>query len=80
MSFQQKSRLAGLVGLVGFAIVMDEAKLSSRVGLNVMATVVATLLVGGVRAIHGKRNVSLWLALGPLTGALGFYLTFYVQW
>jgi hypothetical protein len=50
--------------------------LAAPIGLNILATITALIMIVAVRAIHRKKSLSPWLALGLLVGAAGFYLTF----
>lgn len=63
-------------GLILAAIFIDHSDLAARIGLNVLATLASALAVVAVRAIHGRKPLSAWPALGLLVGGVGFYLTF----
>jgi type III secretory pathway component EscS len=63
------------VGLVVAAIYMDDSRLDARIGLNVIAAVVAILAVAVGRVIHQKNPLSAWLLLGLVPGAVGLWLT-----
>jgi hypothetical protein len=63
------------VGLVVAAIYMDDSRLDGRIGLNVIAAVVAMLAVAVGRVIHQKNPLSTWLLLGLVPGAVGLWLT-----
>jgi hypothetical protein len=67
-------------GLLLSAVMVGDRQLAPRIGLNVLATITATLMVGGVRAIHARSLLSPWLALGLLVGILGYVLTFRISW
>jgi hypothetical protein len=62
-------------GLVVAAIYMDDSRLDARIGLNVIAAVVAMLAVAVGRVIHQKNPLSTWLLLGLVPGAVGLWLT-----
>ena len=64
------------VGLMIAAIFLDEDRVDGRVGLNIIAGVVAVGAVAAARAIHQKRFLSPWLLLGLVPTAVGLYLTF----
>lgn len=62
-------------GLVLAALFLPDPRLSSQVGLNVIAAAFGVLAVAAGLAIHGRSVLSPWLALGLLPGALGLWLT-----
>ncbi|MET3961991.1 hypothetical protein ABIE44_001925 [Marmoricola sp. OAE513] len=64
------------VGLIIAAIFIDEDRTDARIGLNVIAAILLVAGIAGARAIHGKKPVSLWLALGLVMPAVGLFLTF----
>jgi hypothetical protein len=49
---------------------------SSRIGLLVIAALMGCLAIGAVMAIHRRRVVTPWLALGLLPSLLGVYFCF----
>lgn len=63
-------------GLMIAAIFLDEDRLDGRIGLNVIAGVVAIGAVVVARAIHQKSVLSPWLLLGVVPTVVGLYLTF----
>ena len=63
-------------GLVIAAVFLDDAKTDGRVGLNVIAGLVAVAAVAVARGIHQKPILSPWLALGLLVVPVGLLLTF----
>ena len=63
-------------GLIIAAIFLDDGRVDGRVGLNVIAGVVAVGAVVAARAIHQKSILSPWLALGLVPMAVGLFLTF----
>lgn len=63
-----------VVGLVVAAITLDGARLSSQVGLTVIAGVFGALAVAVGRAIHGRSIVSAWLLLGVVPTLVGLWL------
>ena len=63
-------------GLVVAAAMLDDAPESSRVGLAVIAGTFGALAVATGLAIHGKRVVSPWLALGIVPTAIGLWLVY----
>lgn len=62
-------------GLILAAIFLDDPRLDAQVGLNVIAAAFGLMAVAAFRAIHGKRLLSPWLALGLAPGAIGLWLT-----
>jgi hypothetical protein len=63
-------------GLVIFALLVPTDRPASSIGLLVIAGVVGILAAGGVRAIHQRRILSLWLLLGLTPAAIGCYLAY----
>jgi len=63
-------------GLVLFALMVPRDRPSSSIGLLIIAGVVGLLAAGGVRAIHQRRILSLWLLIGLTPAAVGCYLAF----
>jgi hypothetical protein len=63
-------------GLIIAAIFLDDDRVDGRVGLNVIAGMVAVGAVVAFRAIHQKKVLSPWLALGVVPALVGLYLTF----
>ena len=63
-----------VVGLVIAAVHLDNAPMSSRVGLNLLAGVFGTYAVAAGLAIHRRPVLSWWLLLGILPTLFGLYL------
>ena len=63
------------VGLVFAAVHLDDAPLSSRIGLNVLAGVFGAFAVAAALGIHGKRVLTPWLLMGLVPTAVGLWLT-----
>lgn len=63
-------------GLVLAGMFSDPVHPDARIGLNVLAGVVATLSIAGALLIHGRRVLSPWLLLGPVPTVIGLWLTF----
>lgn len=63
-------------GIVLAAVFTSDDKPSARIGLNVMAGVVAVAAIMAARAIHGRKTLSAWPVLGVAVTALGLYLTY----
>jgi hypothetical protein len=63
-------------GLILAAIFMDDDKVDARIGLNVIAGILAVAAVAAGRAIHKKNPLSVWLLLGLVPAAVGLVLTF----
>jgi hypothetical protein len=63
-------------GLIIAAIFLEESRVDGRVGLNVIAGVIAVGAVAAARGIHQKPILSPWLALGLVPTAVGLLLTF----
>ena len=66
--------LAG--GLAFAAYYTDPEAPSSRIGLLVIAAAMGCLAIGAVLAIHRRRLLTPWLALGLLPSLLGVYVCF----
>jgi hypothetical protein len=66
--------LAG--GLAFAAYCVDPDVPSSRIGLLLIAGVMGCLAIGAVLAIHRRRLVTPWLALGLLPSLAGTYFCF----
>lgn len=64
-----------VVGLVVAAVTLDDAPLSSQVGLAVIAGVFGAIAVAVGRAIHGRSILSPWLLLGLVPTLVGLWLT-----
>ena len=64
-------RIDGGTGQVSGSVSRD-----GRIGLNVIAGLVAAGAVAAARAIHQKSILSPWLLLGAIPAAVGLYLTF----
>jgi hypothetical protein len=64
------------VGLVLAAVFLDEADVTGRVGLNVIAGLIGVGAVAAARGIHQKPILSPWLGLGLLVTAVGLWVTF----
>lgn len=63
------------VGLVlASATLVDSSRLDARIGLNVLAALTGVIAVAAARAIHLKRFLSPWLALGLLPGIVGLVI------
>ncbi len=63
-------------GLVLAAVFLPEERgVSAQIGLNVIAAVFGVLAVAVGLAIHRRRVLSGWLALGVLPGIVGIWLT-----
>jgi hypothetical protein len=62
-------------GLVLAAVFLPDPRLSSQVGLNVIAAAFGVLGVAAGLAIHRRSVLSPWLLLGLLPGAVGLWLT-----
>ncbi len=60
--------------LVIFGLMAPEDHPASRIGLLIIAGAVGLLAAGGVRAVHRRRILSLWVLLGLLPAATGVYL------
>jgi hypothetical protein len=63
-------------GLAIAAVVVDDARLDAKIGLNVLAALSGVMAVVVGRAIHGRSLLSPWLALGVVPGVVGAFLTF----
>jgi hypothetical protein len=63
-------------GLVILALLAPKDEHPARIGLLVIAGVVGVLAAGGVRAIHQRRILSLWLLIGLTPAAIGCYLAY----
>ena len=63
--------------LVIFALISPRDRPASRIGLLVIAGLVGLIAAGGVRAIHRRRLLSLWLAPGLLPACIGVYLGYW---
>jgi hypothetical protein len=66
--------LAG--GLAFAAYYVDPGVPASRIGLLVIAAVMGCLAIGAVSAIHQRRLVTPWLALGLTPSLLGVCFCF----
>lgn len=62
-------------GLILAAMYLDDATLSSEIGLNVLAGLFGAFAVAGALAIHGRRVLSPWLLLGVVPTVVGLWLT-----
>jgi hypothetical protein len=63
-------------GLVLAAVFLPEERgVSAQIGLNVIAAVFGMLAIAVGLAIHRRRVLSPWLALGVLPGLVGIWLT-----
>lgn len=62
-------------GLIVAAMFLPEPTVSSQVGLCVIAGAFGVIAVIAARALHSRRIVSWWLALGVLPTAVGLWLT-----
>lgn len=62
-------------GLILAAIFLEQEKLSSQIGLNVIASAFGVIAVATGLAIHRKPVLSPWLALGLIPGIVGIWLT-----
>ena len=63
-------------GLIIAAIFLDDSRVDGRIGLNVIAGLIAVGAVAAARGIHQKNILSPWLALGIVPALVGLYLTF----
>lgn len=63
------------LALIIFAMLNDDAPLSSQIGLNVIAGAFGVIAVAAGLGIHGKRILSPWLLLGVIPGIVGIWLT-----
>jgi len=64
---------AGLVLAARF--LPDERGVGAQIGLDVIAAIFGVLAVAAGLAIHRRRVLSPWLALGVLPGVIGVWLT-----
>jgi hypothetical protein len=62
-------------GLVVAAVFVDDARVDAKIGLNVLAALTGVMAVVAARAIHGRRLLSPWLALGLVPGVVGAFVT-----
>ena len=63
--------------LVIFALISPADHPASRIGLLIIAGVVGLITAAGVRAIHARHLVSLWLLVGLFPAGVGVYLGYY---
>jgi hypothetical protein len=63
-----------VVGLVVAAVTLDDAPVSSQVGLTVIAGIFGAIAVAVGRAIHGRSILSPWLLLGAVPTLVGLWL------
>ena len=61
-------------GLIIAALYLPEPSLSAEVGLNLIAGAFGVIAVAAGLAIHGRRILSWWLAVGFLPSLVGLYL------
>lgn len=62
------------VGLLVAAVMLDDAPMTSKVGLSVIAGVFGAMAVATGRGLHGKPILSPWLLLGVVPTAIGLAL------
>jgi len=62
-------------GLVLAAVFTDHSRLDARIGLNVIAAILAAIAIGLARVIHHKQPLSPWLILGLIPGVVGLWIT-----
>jgi hypothetical protein len=62
-------------GLAVAAVFVEHDRVDAKIGLNVLAGVTGVVAVLAARAIHGRRLLSPWLALGLVPGLVGAFLT-----
>jgi hypothetical protein len=62
-------------GLMLAAVFMDDSRVTSRIGLNLIAAAIGVLAVASGRLIHGKSALSAWLLLGLAPAAVGLWIT-----
>jgi hypothetical protein len=63
------------VGLVLAAMTLDLPKLSSQIGLNILAAAFGIVAVAAGLAVHGHKLLTWWLLLGTVPGIIGIWLT-----
>lgn len=63
------------VGLVLAALFLEVPRLSSQIGLNVIAAAFGMIGVAAGLAIHKRSVFSPWVLLGTLPGIVGIWLT-----
>ncbi len=63
--------------LVIFGLIAPTDHPASLIGLLIIAGVVGLLAAGGVRAVHRRRILSLWLLLGLVPAGTGVYLGYW---
>lgn len=64
-------------GMIVAAVFTPQADTSARIGLNILASVIAVGAGVAVRIILGLKMLSAWPALGLVVGGLGYVLTYY---
>jgi hypothetical protein len=62
-------------GLILAAVFLPESTRSAEIGLNVIAGAFGVMAVLAALAIHGRRLLSGWLALGAVPSIVGLWLT-----
>mgnify|MGYP003296048525 CR=1 FL=1 len=63
------------VGLVLAALFLDVPRLSSQIGLNVIAAAFGIIAVAAGLAIHRRSVLSPWVLLGTIPGIVGIWVT-----
>lgn len=73
------STVLGLLaaGMIVAAVFSAETDTSARIGLNILASLIAVGAVAAVRIILGMKVLSAWPAAGLIVGCVGYVLTYY---
>jgi len=73
------STVLGLLaaGMIVAAVFTPQTDTSARIGLNILASIIAVGAVVAIRIILGLKVLSAWPAVGLVVGGIGYVLTYY---